>query len=233
MNRYHKNSAILTIWPTKVRWDSKPSSDRLIQQWKSDSAKNTIPKQSRTQSCQNQNRHQPEIKAKHKNRHWFNTTGGLIMRSPINNSIPVNPSRPDKVISMTTMWNSCPIPAKHKRKPAKNAYIELLESQARWAGGAILGCNFRKTSKNKIRRNPCSKPANQIRSWTCRNGADSSRSALWNTAHILYPQTASSTTRPSVDWWSGRCIWKKLTVDHHLGSGLTIPDFAYRPMATA
>ncbi|MCP5246806.1 MAG: hypothetical protein H6937_12995 [Burkholderiales bacterium] len=36
-----------------------------------------------------------------------------------------------------------------QKETGRNAYIELLESQARWAGGAILGCNFPKDFKEQ------------------------------------------------------------------------------------
>jgi hypothetical protein len=61
---------------------------------------------------------------------------------------PVNPSRPDTG-DLYDNIKTRPDTSEAQKETGRNAYIELLESQARWAGGAILGCNFPKDYKEQ------------------------------------------------------------------------------------
>ncbi|PTQ87676.1 RadC-like JAB domain-containing protein [Nitrosomonas nitrosa] len=54
---------------------------------------------------------------------------------------PVNPSRLDAG-DLYDNIEIRPNTSEAQKETGRNAYIELLESQARWAGGAILGCHF-------------------------------------------------------------------------------------------
>lgn len=61
---------------------------------------------------------------------------------------PVNPSRPDAG-DLYDNIEICPNTSEAQKEIARCAYIELLESQARWAGGTILGCHFPKDFKEQ------------------------------------------------------------------------------------
>lgn len=61
---------------------------------------------------------------------------------------PVNPSRPDAG-DLYDNIEIRPNTSEAQKEIARCAYIELLESQARWAGGTILGCHFPKDFKEK------------------------------------------------------------------------------------
>lgn len=61
---------------------------------------------------------------------------------------PVNPSRPDAG-DLYDNIEICPATCEAQKETGRNAYIELLESQARWAGGTILGCHFPKDFKEQ------------------------------------------------------------------------------------
>ena len=61
---------------------------------------------------------------------------------------PVNPSRPDAGDLYDNIENR-PNTSEAQKEAGRNAYIELLESQARWAGGTILGCHFPKDFKEQ------------------------------------------------------------------------------------
>lgn len=63
-------------------------------------------------------------------------------------AIPVNSSRPDTGDLYDSIKTRSNI-SEAQKETGGNAYIELLESQARWAGGAILGCNFPKDFKEQ------------------------------------------------------------------------------------
>ncbi len=63
-------------------------------------------------------------------------------------AIPVNPSRPDAG-DLYDNIETRPDTSEAQIKTGRNAYIELLESQVRWAGGAILGCHFPKDFKEQ------------------------------------------------------------------------------------
>jgi RadC-like JAB domain len=56
-------------------------------------------------------------------------------------TVPVNPSRPDEG-DLYDNIEIRPNTSEAQKETGRNAYIELLESQARWAGGTILGCHF-------------------------------------------------------------------------------------------
>ncbi|HQU62693.1 MAG TPA: DNA repair protein RadC, partial [Nitrosomonas sp.] len=58
-------------------------------------------------------------------------------------AIPVNQTRSNTGDPYDNI-ETRPDTSEAQKETGKNAYIELLESQARWAGGAILGCNFPK-----------------------------------------------------------------------------------------
>lgn len=63
-------------------------------------------------------------------------------------AIPVNPTRNDQ----GDLYDNIEVrydTSEAQKETGRNAYIELLESQARWAGGAILGCNFPKDFKEQ------------------------------------------------------------------------------------
>lgn len=61
-------------------------------------------------------------------------------------TIPVNSSKPNTG-DLYDNIETRPDTSEAQKETGRNAYIELLESQARWAGGAILGCNFPKDFK--------------------------------------------------------------------------------------
>lgn len=61
---------------------------------------------------------------------------------------PVNPSRPDTG-DLYDNIEIRPNTSEAQKETGRNAYIELLESQARWAGGTILGCHFPKDFKEQ------------------------------------------------------------------------------------
>jgi hypothetical protein len=63
-------------------------------------------------------------------------------------AIPVNSSRPNTG-DLYDNIETRPDTSEAQKETGRNAYIELLESQARWAGGAILGCNFPKVFKEQ------------------------------------------------------------------------------------
>ena len=63
-------------------------------------------------------------------------------------AIPVNSSRPSTG-GLYDNIETRPDTSEAQKETGRNAYIELLESQARWAGGAILGCNFPKDFKEQ------------------------------------------------------------------------------------
>ena len=63
-------------------------------------------------------------------------------------AIPVNPTRNDQG-DLYDNIETRPDTSEAQKETGRNAYIELLESQARWAGGAILGCNFPKDFKEQ------------------------------------------------------------------------------------
>lgn len=63
-------------------------------------------------------------------------------------AIPVNSSRPNTG-DLYDNIETRPDTSEAQKETGRNAYIELLESQARWAGGAILGCNFPKDFKEQ------------------------------------------------------------------------------------
>ena len=63
-------------------------------------------------------------------------------------TIPVNSSRPNTG-DLYDNIETRPDTSEAQKETGRNAYIELLESQARWAGGAILGCNFPKDFKEQ------------------------------------------------------------------------------------
>ncbi|SET57902.1 RadC-like JAB domain-containing protein [Nitrosomonas marina] len=63
-------------------------------------------------------------------------------------AIPLNPSRPNTG-DLYDNIETRPDTSEAQKEIGRNAYIELLESQARWAGGAILGCNFPKDFKEQ------------------------------------------------------------------------------------
>ncbi|MDR4516165.1 MAG: DNA repair protein RadC [Nitrosomonas sp.] len=63
-------------------------------------------------------------------------------------AIPVNSSRPNTG-DLYDNIETRPDTSEAQKEIGRNAYIELLESQARWAGGAILGCNFPKDFKEQ------------------------------------------------------------------------------------
>ena len=63
-------------------------------------------------------------------------------------AIPVNPTRNDQG-DLYDNIETHPDAIEAQKETGRNAYIELLESQARWAGGAILGCNFPKDFKEQ------------------------------------------------------------------------------------
>lgn len=63
-------------------------------------------------------------------------------------AIPVNSSKLDTG-DLYDNIEVRPDTSEAQKETGRNAYIELLESQARWAGGAILGCNFPKDFKEQ------------------------------------------------------------------------------------
>ena len=63
-------------------------------------------------------------------------------------AIPVNPTRNDQG-DLYDNIETRPDTSEAQKETGRNAHIELLESQARWAGGAILGCNFPKDFKEQ------------------------------------------------------------------------------------
>ncbi|MCB1984463.1 MAG: DNA repair protein RadC, partial [Nitrosomonas sp.] len=63
-------------------------------------------------------------------------------------AIPVNPTRNDQG-DLYDNIETRPDTSEAQKETGRNAYIELLESQARWAGGTILGCNFPKDFKEQ------------------------------------------------------------------------------------
>jgi hypothetical protein len=63
-------------------------------------------------------------------------------------AIPVNPSKQDTG-DLYDNIETRPDTSEAQKETGRNTYIELLESQARWAGGAILGCNFPKDFKEQ------------------------------------------------------------------------------------
>ena len=63
-------------------------------------------------------------------------------------AISVNSTRPDTG-DLYDNIETRPDTSEAQKETGRNAYIELLESQARWAGGAILGCNFPKDFKEQ------------------------------------------------------------------------------------
>ncbi|MCW5608877.1 MAG: DNA repair protein RadC [Nitrosomonas sp.] len=65
-----------------------------------------------------------------------------------NQTIPVNSSKPNAG-DLYDNIETRPDTSEAQKETGRNAYIELLESQARWAGGAILGCNFPKDFKEQ------------------------------------------------------------------------------------
>ncbi len=62
--------------------------------------------------------------------------------------IPVKTSRPNTG-DLYDNIETRPDTSEAQKETGRNAHIELLESQARWAGGAILGCNFPKDFKEQ------------------------------------------------------------------------------------
>ncbi|SET69081.1 hypothetical protein SAMN05216326_1664 [Nitrosomonas marina] len=72
---------------------------------------------------------------------------GLILRAN-QQAIPVNPSRPntgDLYDNIETRTDT----SEAQKETGRNAYIELLESQARWADSAIPGCHFPRDFKEQ------------------------------------------------------------------------------------
>ena len=63
-------------------------------------------------------------------------------------AIPANLSRHDTG-DLYDNTETRPDTSEAQKQTGRNAYIELLESQARWAGGAILGCNFPRDFKEQ------------------------------------------------------------------------------------
>lgn len=63
-------------------------------------------------------------------------------------AIPADPTKHDTG-DLYDNIETRPDTSEAQKETGRNAYIELLESQARWAGGAILGCNFPKDFKEQ------------------------------------------------------------------------------------
>ena len=62
--------------------------------------------------------------------------------------IPGTPSNPDEG-DLYENIETRPGTTEKQKEAGRGAYTELLEAHARWAGGTLLGSDFRKTSEKK------------------------------------------------------------------------------------